>query len=247
MEGEKRHEEDLQNVSEQAERKYNFELMEKIEPAMTSLVEQLKSGIEVGEYSALLGDDTKGRLPTLVLSKIFRKEGPPDLDGKPKTFFLAAGRQFAYMVGHDSVKKHLESMDFGNKKLLIVTDFIDSGDTLKGIAYELNRAGVHKFDFAALYAGDLADDYFKDAVQELNLESKSNNPAEAHNYFLGELKEEPYFLPQLRDLSGVKKTEDSLTAKKSLENTEDMKKSREDINLMAERIMKQVWEEKSND
>ena len=128
------------------QREYNFEEeMEQLEVSMISLVLQLKDAIVEGDYSSFLSDDTGGRMPTLVLKYIsdivfekLKKESNKNKE-KVKAFFLAAGRDLPepnkeyQSKKYQEVINYLKKMNFGDRKILIITQFIDSGNTLKSI------------------------------------------------------------------------------------------------------------------
>lgn len=70
---------------------FHFREIAEIEPAIISLVKQLKEKIESGEYDTLISDDVGGRIPTLVLRKIIKEHNP---DQKLGTFFIANGETY---------------------------------------------------------------------------------------------------------------------------------------------------------
>jgi hypothetical protein len=114
---------------------------------MVLLVEQLKNGIESGEYSALLGDDVKARIPTLVLEKIFKEKASKDnnSDERIKTYFLTGGRDIiTHPENLDKVEDYLKKLDFGDKNILIVTEYISFGDTIKFFSKALQDIGIEK-------------------------------------------------------------------------------------------------------
>lgn len=118
----------LKNERNAAER-YNFpEIMEKLKPAMISLVRQLKDAIEKGEYQTLISDDARGRIPTLILRGLFKNKAPNAKD--LQTYFLAFGRG-------ESDNIELASFIASKKdvlgKVLIVTEFIHEGNALRKI------------------------------------------------------------------------------------------------------------------
>ena len=222
------------------QKQYNFEAMREFEGPIASLVARLKSRIEEGEYSALLSDDAGGRIPTLVLRKVFKEKGPnKDIEA----YFL--GRMGYGKEDKEQEEEygefidHLKKMDFGDKRVLIITQFIASGGTLKNIGVALESIGIKNFDFAsvdhstALGQDQIVEDAFENSKVFIGQFDVSDTIRDGHN-----------------DLSGIESkraTQDSPNysphLKKSFENQEDYKKSREDLNLMAKRIIKRIWEE----
>ena len=141
------------SIEEREGKEYNFDIMNKAEVSMARLVKKLKNNIEDGDYSALLSDDTGGRIPTLVLRKIMLEKGP---NKNIKTYFLSAGlgnTPMKFMDDRSEKRKYqkmityLKNMDFGDKKLLVVTEYMSMGNTLDGIGEALKDIGAN-FDFA---------------------------------------------------------------------------------------------------
>ncbi len=215
---------------------YNFEIMEKVEPAMVSLVEQLKDKIESGEYSALLSDEVGGRIPTLVLRKIMQEKGP-ESEEQLKAYFLPAGNYIRRRSEEEykKFKEHVKKLNFGDGKILIVTEFTFSAETLNKIGSLLKGANVkNHIDAAALMAGGA-----------LTEEMENSSESFGGEIFIGEdYADESYnsVSENLDRLSGVKKSEQySPVLKKSSENTKEVIKAREDVDLMAKRVIGQIW------
>lgn len=121
-----------------------------IEIPMTALVEQLKPHLEQDEYSMLIGDDTSGRIPTLILHNIVshqrrRQQLPPIPTLHVQGGRYVADQHFATQI-EDLVKRHQPST---KKKVLLVTEHIDLGDTVKRYSKLLGEHGL-RFDVATL-------------------------------------------------------------------------------------------------
>ncbi len=134
---------------EMSKREYNFpEIMQELEPAVLSCVEQLKEAIETGEYSTLISDDARGRIPTLILRRIFAEKAPNA--ESLQTYFLAFGReQFRWDKAMDEfVKKHKDTLG----KSLIITEYIDEGHTIGNIKQVFDRRNSYNnYDITSLY------------------------------------------------------------------------------------------------
>lgn len=65
---------------------------EAAEHAMGNLVAQLAPGIEEERWSAVLGDDRKGRLPALVIGDMMNRWATEHGESKPGRLFIAGGR-----------------------------------------------------------------------------------------------------------------------------------------------------------
>ncbi|OGZ69885.1 MAG: hypothetical protein A3D44_03230 [Candidatus Staskawiczbacteria bacterium RIFCSPHIGHO2_02_FULL_42_22] len=186
------------SIEEREGKEYNFDIMNKAEVSMARLVKKLKNNIEDGDYSALLSDDTGGRIPTLVLRKIMLEKGP---NKNIKTYFLSAGlgnTPMKFMDDRSEKRKYqkmityLKNMDFGDKKLLVVTEYMSMGNTLDGIGEALKDIGAN-FDFAIQSTNEDYDkvDRLTDAFYgEFNAESfvGINKPIQYDNSLMGVLK-----------------------------------------------------------
>ena len=132
---------------------FHFREIAEIEPAMVSLVNQLKEKIESGEYDTLISDDVGGRIPTLVLRKIIKELNP---DQKIETYFIASGKTYlptpADKEKYGQLQERLEKVTAETKKALVVTQFIFTGKTLIRLALALKEAGVENFDIATVDA-----------------------------------------------------------------------------------------------
>lgn len=163
--------------TKEKEIQYHFEEMAEIEPAAIELVKQLKEKIENGEYDALISDDAGGRIPTLLLRKIFREITP---DKKIGTLFVAAGHSLPNRGNYDRLDNpnfefeddKVEDGNITNKKIgtdyqklldylkkfkeqnkvtkpLLVTQFIRRGASIGALSYALHDVGIQA-DIAAL-------------------------------------------------------------------------------------------------
>ncbi len=134
-------------------KEFHFKEIAEIEPAMVSLINQLKEKIESGEYDTLISDDVGGRIPTLILRKIIKKLNP---DRKLGTFFIASGKTYLPTSldkeKYEKLQEHLKKVTDKTKKALVVTQFIFTGKTLIRLADALKEAGVDNFDIAAVDA-----------------------------------------------------------------------------------------------
>lgn len=132
---------------------FHFREIAEIEPAIVSLVRQLKEKIESGEYDTLISDDVGGRIPTLILRKIIKEHNP---DQKLGTFFVASGKTYlptsADKGKYEKLQEYLKKATDKTRKALVVTQFIFTGKTLIRLADALKEAGVDNFDIATVDA-----------------------------------------------------------------------------------------------
>ena len=119
---------------------FHFEEIAEIEPAIISLVNQLKEKIESGEYDTLISDDVGGRIPTLILRKIIKEHNP---DQKLQTFFVASGKTYlptpTDKEKYGQLQEYLRKVADKTKKALIVTQFVFTGKTLIRLSHALKE------------------------------------------------------------------------------------------------------------
>jgi hypothetical protein len=117
-----------------------------------SLVEKL--GEKLPTYDTILSDDASGRLMSLVLRKVIdetrRREGKEGTN----TYFLAMGR-WDFESG---AAKFLRNKKSEIKKALVVTEYIQSGNSMGKSADILDGLGI-SFDIATLSIRRELDDY----------------------------------------------------------------------------------------
>src|SRR3989338_5206259 len=200
------------------QREYNFEEeMEQLEVSMISLVLQLKDAIVEGDYSSFLSDDTGGRMPTLILKYITKK--------------------------NKEVKNFIKKINFGDKKILIITQFIDSGNTLKSIGAILKDEGTNiknDFDFASLDI-ELNPDIDLNEIPWIQKQLKDQFGSKL---FIGHKHDTAMFMRSRHgNLSGIKRTDYSPVPKVSESSYNNIIKTRQDLKLMAEKIVEKVWPE----
>ncbi len=221
---------------------YNFSEIAEMEPAMISLVEKLKDKIESGEYDTLISDGVGGRIPTRILREVMMKSGNRDTARKLNTFFLPGGG-----MAHD-LSSNKKFNDFVTKKLnplvesraLLVTEFVDTGHSIRTLTKALEKAGFSKFDIAI---ATIREGTEKDAQL-----------VPGHKSFYGSIVR---FTPKLyftdARLGGVKKESisdrihifrlknENQDYQKKQEIQKDIHQAREDAHTIAEKILKKVW------
>ncbi len=212
--------------------KYYFEEMAEIEPAVIEVVAQLKDAIEKGEYDALISDDAGGRVPTLILRKIFKQVNP---NKDIWTLFVAAGHSLPNRAGYyeldnpffndDRAQNEIlkaqtgrdkKVADFkkledylnkfkdsnGTNKALVVTQFIRRGASMGGLLSALKRVGIET-DVAALEVAFMDDArYFIPSGTKIFWAPKSRNLRGGKSLTVAEEHEK---------LSGVEKSKEGFS------------------------------------
>lgn len=122
-----------------------FEEVAELELPIKIIIEKIQSRIEAGEYGLIIGDDASGRIPTLILGNFIKKISEQRGLYKPNIIFIP-GKLRSRIFGRDNDRKELEEYvgKFGadrDKRILIVTDTILTGDSLKTLVSVLHKIG----------------------------------------------------------------------------------------------------------
>ncbi len=125
-------------------------IIKELEEPLASMFADLRSEIERGDYSAIIGDDASGRIPALIMwevvKEIYKKKGfkPPLMR------FIAGSSNIRFTDEEIKKEKEMDNQmarikeDTGqNKKFLIVTDTISSGASVGMLIGSLKRNGLH--------------------------------------------------------------------------------------------------------
>lgn len=258
----------MPEIQEQA-KDFHFEEIAEIEPAMTSLVEQMKEKIENGEYDTLISDDVGGRIPTLILRRIMKDINP---NKKVDTYFIAGGKYLPIdnQEKYQQLLDHLKRIASKTRKALVVTQFVYTGKTIINLADALKEAGAKNFDVAIAEA--MPYPHFKKEELPMGLgpdnqyfigNQGKSKIREEHEHLSGVLKSSreysPYpkraseiFLKEGKDLSpqfdGIfeigkeyERIDQPLSEEEKAKIQQNVNFARADVNLLAERIIKKVW------
>jgi hypoxanthine phosphoribosyltransferase len=275
------------------EQNFHFKEIAEIEPAMVSLISQLKEKIENGEYDTLISDDVGGRIPTIILRKIIEKLNP---DKNIETYFIASGKNYLPFSwekndDYEKLREHLKKITKKTKKALVVTQFIFTGKTLIRLADALKDVGLDNFDIAAVDAMPHfeKENFLRRKIGENNLYiggEEWNNLHEEHEKFGGVRKPKKYYSPfprrmadiiaqegrelsheEWQEIFGIEKGDSSRTIRQKSEDPErnaefdkrtnapltqeekeeiqkNINLTREDVTLLADRVVEQVWGQK---
>ncbi len=119
---------------------------------------QLRPGIEAHRWDAIIGDDVSGRLPALFVGRLMQRHAAATGAATPNIMFAAPDK----MAGEEkqqALREHFANhQDKLGHRVLIVTEFIASGDNLRGLVATLPQ-GVEA-DIASLRVSrNFDDDY----------------------------------------------------------------------------------------
>lgn len=121
---------------------------------LTTLLKKMWSNIKRQEYAALIGDDFSGRIPALVLGHVINTINRQN-SWLPLPVILFEGRA-DYADIPENKKVQLQEKALATralkKKVLVVTDFISSGNTIRSFGRVLTECNA-SFDVAAVSIG----------------------------------------------------------------------------------------------
>ena len=194
-----------------------------LEKPLQNLLDQLREKIDGGDYHTIIGDDASGRIPTLILRRLFnevysKKNLPPI-----KTFFIAGSQKIS---DSDKIKKtdrifdYLKSINISagepRKKVLIVTEVIETGKGLLPLTDALNKLEI---DYEIASVGD--ETWWHDRKVELGI-----------TYY--GIKDTPAIF-ETPELAGVKKDYHNLIS--DVAKTEHTDDAREDVKILSEQLI----------
>lgn len=134
--------EEVKNESEEREKRK--EVVNELERPIKTILLKLKERIDRGEYGLVIGDDASGRIPTIIIGGVMREVAGRHGNKKPNIIFIPGGLSSSFTAedeeefGEYLKKRGLED----GRRVLVVTDSIMSGSTLKGIV-----AQIHNLEF----------------------------------------------------------------------------------------------------
>ncbi len=133
------------DLEKQDEKEVVFGEVAELELPIKIIIEKIESRIENGEYGLIIGDDASGRILTLILGNFIKKISEMKRLDKPNIIFIP-GRLRRRILGRDNDIKELEEhvSSFGaskDKRVLIVTDTVLTGDSLKTLVAVLHEIG----------------------------------------------------------------------------------------------------------
>jgi len=139
---------DVHDVAKKLEANYDWKyrgsedselyMRERIIQSLAHLI--LKMNDKLDDYDTLVSDDAGGRLVTLFMRRIINKKRAELDKGPIETRFVAGGKHGKASV-HSAITELLKERPPSGKTLL-VTDYIDSGQSIIELMDDLERAGV---------------------------------------------------------------------------------------------------------
>lgn len=134
-------------------REFAFKEIEELREPLQEVLGKIREKIDGHQYDLIIGEETSGRIPTLVVTRLMKRlYGETE---KLQALFFAGGRSVhnaaamekKYEGIQQSLKKVLDSQNA--KEALVVTDTILSGGSVQPITDSLKQLGK-RFDLLAL-------------------------------------------------------------------------------------------------
>lgn len=149
---------------------YRIPEIAELEGDTKRLVEKLKAKIDENYYTLLVSDEIGGRIPTLVLRKVISMRHP----GEPlHTSFVNGGNLLKEMtygegaLGVGPLSDHLALSSGVGHRVLVVTQIIDSGNSIGLLVKAVREAGCEDVDVASVRSIWSSGDGFRGKDSEI--------------------------------------------------------------------------------
>lgn len=125
-------------------------VIEDLRAPTQNILKQLHNQIERGEYTIIIGDDTSGRIPTIIIGGVIKELYGERNFPSPLIRFIAGGI-FRHMKIISEFNEFVEKLkiesekQFGSEraqKILIVTEFMNTGQTLESLLMNFKVNGM---------------------------------------------------------------------------------------------------------
>ncbi|MEI7792682.1 MAG: hypothetical protein WCI57_04335 [Candidatus Berkelbacteria bacterium] len=211
------------------------ELWAQLESQAESIIYQIQEKILHHDYSFIIGDDSSGRLPVLLFSRLLANIYEKDGIKKPETRFLAGSRDLIGREAEDKKKlienylreQVLPEVAARKGKVLIVTDTIYSGKSLMPLVNALNSLRIP----CEVVTLQFVPGYAPKSTMEANLG--------AHIY-AGEDNDDDPEIYGRNDLSGVYKLANRLHANSNKSDTKVLGEARQRTAAIADKLTERL-------
>lgn len=130
------------------------DIMSSMEDDVSQIVEKLRNSIENKEYASILGIDSSGRVPALLMNKVINGIYQKDNSSSKVDIQFISGFRNKDLVEKNKLQEFFTQKLYldikaNNKKILIVDDVLASGSSVKTIIEVLRDAKID-FDLAVM-------------------------------------------------------------------------------------------------
>ena len=156
-------------------------IIEELRFPSKEILKEIKDLINKGEYKTIIGDDSSGRIPTLVLDSVIKNIYKDKGFESPQVLFMATnrngGNEFDSIKEQKKIKEffehYLDREKFKNGKILISTDTIISGGSLRPLTKVLNEYNI-SYDISTYLLITENEDIFKYLQNTLEYDKNSS-------------------------------------------------------------------------
>ena len=233
-------------------REYNTELIKNSERLFIELFSQIEKTdfFNLTDYETLISDDVSGRVPTLVVRKVMKKLSNEPIS--PDTYFISGGLQ----LDNTNKEKREEVVEFLKSRcqsddVLIVTEYIETGRSIKKMANLVDKAKPDTFDVISLMIENLSTSNKLREYLSKNFKSKFLNGSVRKNkedlklwsksgLITGVAKSEEY---EIYPSKKIYEVSDEVTESKAKEKVRNI---RQDIDVLSSFLVKSIEQDKMN-
>ena len=121
--------------------------IEELREPIQKILEQIRPDIENEKYQLIIGDDSSGRVPALIMNDVIRRRYQAN-GSEIANVFIAGSRGIKEGDVENkinNIKTLLETLEKRNGKIkhaLVVTEAIKTGEGMKPLAMALKEAGI---------------------------------------------------------------------------------------------------------
>lgn len=145
---------------------------EKLIVALGQLLFKIKDHID--SYDTIISDEASGRLPSLLIKKVIDKKRHQEGKTSIPLHFIAGGHQVDYR--EKSISEFLEKNKNNFGKILIVTDLIATGISMRQLATIFKSCGVNDFEIATVSLANDPEEQTLPLSENLTFFQKNNIP-----------------------------------------------------------------------
>jgi len=193
---------------------------------------EIFNSIKNNEYATLIAEDASGRIPGLIMYELLRKVAERDQKTLPEIYFMAGSFSAKDMESKNKLtNNYLDSVVLKkhnpNKKVLVVTEYIMEGNSLKPITDGLKKQAIN-YD-----------------VLSIGLSVNAWSTIQAKREKLGNVanakREIPGSIFRREDLSGVVKNPDEMLSKKSITADQlTINQIRKEVHIVADKLYSDI-------
>jgi len=213
------------DTADQDEKEIRFSEIAALETPLKTIIEGiLKDGTT---YDLIISDDTSGRIPTLVIGKVLNDLNERrGLRSIPVRFAGGHHRLKDYLREHE-MDVILRKMQKEPKRILLVTDYVASGRTIKDFG-DFFAAREISYDIACVSIDDKEKDYRREGRLKTEV-----------NFYYGEQCHSAPYIWDASHLTGLKRgsTLKTRVIRDGASFDRKVREARENINILAQKLI----------